>query len=505
MTIKILLKPFASIYNIIENFAQKLTAAKLSMVFFAVLFVVYAFGGFFYVFLEADMLIYLYSSLFSRFRDYFYGLVRFTDSRWAIQFLLMLPMNLMQLAGSVDLPFMLRITSFWVSFFSLLLLFVNYLVIPKNKKIWFVFPLLSYLLCKSFLPFSLWHTAMYAGMLFWIIFSIYLFNDLSKISRVKISVLIISILILIKSYETALFFAPALILLAVIKIKKHSGSVPRFMHISIILLGLCFFYQAYLFFRPSHHGGYIMDAVYWILIQNYIVIIFMLLALAISAIRNKKIYYMLGAVISVAFGLGLLNYTLYAFRKQLPWLDNFSFFYFSPIPMFCCEQLVANIAGRLASLLYPILFAFGAGIFWYFKLKVRFGVLWIFSIILLISFSINFLYWGEKFKMTLLYLNSQFSLQSVRIETNYLPHLSFPLMSFFIPIVLSRESEVKIRSLFVLSDDFSGDFSDSAWNLTSENLLPDLSRYRIRYSPKLTDGSPRVRRAISTCAFCGWN
>ncbi|MFA6913715.1 MAG: hypothetical protein WCQ83_00775, partial [Endomicrobiia bacterium] len=143
--------------------------------------------------------------------EFFDPKVHLDHGRLFTHIILHFPTFIFKILDINNLNLLVILHGFWSYASTVLCLIIIYLTLPKNKKDWVVFPLLSYLICMIFTSYYIFHDSHLTAGLFWIILLIYLFSDLTKISFEKLLCLLIASFISIRAYQTMLFFSPLLL------------------------------------------------------------------------------------------------------------------------------------------------------------------------------------------------------------------------------------------------------------------------------------------------------
>lgn len=205
--------------------------------------------------------------------------------------ILHLPDFIFKFLSGTNLNVLIFFHGLWPYLSTILCLAITYKVLPAEKKEWFAFPLLSYLICMIFSSYYIFNDSHLAAGLFWIIFSIYFFKDFTKISDADSAILLTACFISVRSYQSILFFAPLLLstgIIKFIKTKKDIHQRTKFaLSISFILLTAAFLYGLYYTVNPTQYVlGEYLASFNALLSKHFIFFIWMLLL----TLMNKDIY-----------------------------------------------------------------------------------------------------------------------------------------------------------------------------------------------------------------------
>jgi len=380
-----------------------------------------------------------------------------------------------------DVKVMLRLGSFWHSFAPVVFIIVNYFLLPKKQKDWIVFSLLSYLICKNFIPFSLWHTSHLAAVIFFAVFSAYLVSDIKEIPLFNFIILNTLSFLLIRSYEAAILFAPLIMCVIVYKCAREKN-VPAankiLIYLNVLILLACVAYQAYVVLNPSHESGGIRDSLAASISDKTIQAVFLFTAAAIVfSLVNLKNKYAIAANIAFAALLCLFAAFLY---------KNLLFFYYFQQSIY--ESIYERSNGnRALNIIIPIVFSGLMFVLYMFRLNIRFYILQLTALVLLLSFAVNSAYLGASFDLTL--RQRAYFLQNIRSKVVVSKEIAFyyvkPYQGLFLPALYQGNKAVK--SVFVLSKD--DEFYNCAQHnpAVSADTLPDLTMFGIYYCDELLD------------------
>ncbi|MCL2389086.1 MAG: hypothetical protein FWC85_01735 [Elusimicrobia bacterium] len=432
---------------------------------FAVLAGVSVINGYFHTVLNSDGLLWFYDALLQNIA----GCP--TDSRIFAQVLLWTPIIwVREIFAITDLKTIVRLQSFWHSFLPVIFIGINYFLLPKNKKNWIVFPLLSFLICKNFIPFTLWHTSHVAAAIFFAVFATYLVSDIKTISPTRLVILNILSFLLIRSYESAVFFAPIIMGVIIYKYaceKSISTRAKVLLLTNAAILLVCVIYQIYVIANPVHAGSGIKDSLISCIGDTTIQAVFLVTAVAVvfSFINVKNKYFF---ILNALFAVGLVFFAVFLYENLL----FFSYFDATSIMAYSNRNRALNIIAPLAfSGLMVLLYLF--------RLDIRFYMLQLLTFALLLSFVVNSTYLGAQLDFEL--RQKTYLLQSVTAKVK-MPsgwYSSKSILSLFLPSLYAKNSSVK--SVLVLPQ---GDrlYGCVAGNIASSvDTLPDLSRFGINY------------------------
>ncbi|MFA7073625.1 MAG: hypothetical protein WC234_00385 [Endomicrobiaceae bacterium] len=145
----------------------------------------------------------------------------------------------------------------WAYLGIILCMAAIYKVLPEEKKKWFCFPLISYLICMIFSSYYIFNDSHLSAGLFWIIFSVYFFNDFTKISDIDSIFLLTACFISIRSYQSILFFSPLLLSIGITKFIKTKKNIPYrtkyALSVSFVFLTAAFLYGFYYTVNPTQY------------------------------------------------------------------------------------------------------------------------------------------------------------------------------------------------------------------------------------------------------------
>ena len=190
--------------------------------------------------------------------EFFDPKVHLDHGRLFTHIILHFPTFIFKILDINNLNLLVILHGFWSYASTVLCLIIIYLTLPKNKKDWVVFPLLSYLICMIFTSYYIFHDSHLTAGLFWIILLIYLFSDLTKISFEKLLCLLIASFISIRAYQTMLFFSPLLLFVGITKWIKVKNNINLrtniLLIISFIFLVASFIYSYYYTVNPTQYN-----------------------------------------------------------------------------------------------------------------------------------------------------------------------------------------------------------------------------------------------------------
>lgn len=189
--------------------------------------------------------------------EFFDKNIHLDHGRLFTHIILHLPDFLLKSLSVTNLNMLVFLHGFWAYLSTVICLAAAYKVLPSEKKEWFVFPLLSYLICMIFSSYYIFNDSHLAAGLFWIIFSIYFFADFTKLSNTDLTILLTACFIFIRTYQSTLFFVPLLLTTGTIKFfkakKDLSSNTSFLLLLSFALLAASFIFGFYYTANPTQY------------------------------------------------------------------------------------------------------------------------------------------------------------------------------------------------------------------------------------------------------------
>lgn len=162
------------------------------------------------------------------------GFCLIEPSRRAVQFLQQLPSVIVIASGIHDVSTLAVVYSLSMQLLPLALVFSCYLVLPKDRKEWFFFPLLHYLAGSTGAAFPSIVEGPVATAYFWLMFYLILFRTEKRSSLVLAALIALPMLY---AHEVMIFLAPILALSAIWRASKVESRLQR---AGLLLLALWF-------------------------------------------------------------------------------------------------------------------------------------------------------------------------------------------------------------------------------------------------------------------------
>ncbi|MCR4662951.1 MAG: hypothetical protein K5622_03575 [Endomicrobiaceae bacterium] len=234
------------------------------------------------------------------------------NSRYFPTIIQHLSVGILILLGITNLKIILFTFTLLSYLLPVMILFVVYLNIPKEKKNCFEIMLLYFLTCMIFMMYQVWTENFLTGLFLWVIFVIYYYNDFDKLSKFNLISLILFSVCLISSHPMTAVFVVPMIIFAIIKqykTKNISKTNKTILIVSYILLFIAFIFNLYFIFRPIYIKD---DYLFFEFLDKPVFIYFslsLILLLLVSLINTKKLKYLLTCIVAfVCFGM--LNFVL---------------------------------------------------------------------------------------------------------------------------------------------------------------------------------------------------
>lgn len=356
--------------------------------------------------------------------EFFDQKIHLDHGRLFTHIILHLPTLIFKILNINNLNLLIILHGFWAYISTVLCLIVLYLSLPKDKQDWFVFPLLSYLICMIFTSYYIFHDSHLTAGLFWIILSIYFFSDFAKISSEKLLCLLIVSFISIRAYQTMLFFAPLLLLIGIpkwVKAKNNINLKTNFLLLtSFVFLIASFIYSYYYTVNPTQYNINEYINSFNALKSAYFIFF---IAVCVLTIISKNIYMIFISI-----------FLLIAINIKFILNNNLILIYANNM--------------RILNLIIPLIFAALVICLKYSTANISFKKYKVLILLLLIIFTINSFLFSTKinmyFKDMSKYLREYIGISGVSNFVNYLPETNKFLTSVDTNSLFEQSIIVKI-------------------------------------------------------------